>query len=376
VGVAPGAHIINVKVGASDGAVDVSQLIAGIDWVVEHRNDPGLNIRVLNLSFGNAALQSYQSDPLAYAVENAWRKGIVVVVAAGNDGAAGTTLTNPAIDPYVIAVGADDHAGTVSRGDDSLATFSSVGNSSRAPDLLAPGRSVVSLRTPGSWIDEHYPAARMSIDGNPRLFRGSGTSQAAAVVSGAAAVVLDERPNLSPDQVKLVLQRSATRVSGAAAAQGAGLIDLRSSNLIAAGAAVRQQFPAATGTGSLELARGGSHVADPVTGEELTGERDIFGTPWNPTAWARNTRNETAWSGGDWNGVTWSGPGWGGTSWTGKTWRGITWRDDSWTGITWRTEDWTGKTWRDGAWTGITWREATWTGITWRFGNWLGAPRR
>jgi serine protease AprX len=93
-GVAPGATLINMKVAAADGATDVSQVIAAIDWVVEHRNDPGLNIRVLNLSFGTTAMQSYQLDPLAYAVEVAWRKGIVVVVSAGNDGAAGTSLTN------------------------------------------------------------------------------------------------------------------------------------------------------------------------------------------------------------------------------------------------------------------------------------------
>ena len=90
VGVAPDATLVNLKVAAADGAVDVSQVIAAIDWVVQHRNDPGLNIRVLNLSFGTDSAQSYQLDPLAYAVEVAWRHGIVVVVAAGNDGAAGT----------------------------------------------------------------------------------------------------------------------------------------------------------------------------------------------------------------------------------------------------------------------------------------------
>ena len=104
-GMAPGARIVSLKVGDYQGSVDVSQVIAAIDWVVEHKNDNGLNIRVLNLSFGTDSIQDYEVDPLAFAVERAWRAGIVVVVAAGNDGNA-TPLRNPATSPYIIAVGA------------------------------------------------------------------------------------------------------------------------------------------------------------------------------------------------------------------------------------------------------------------------------
>ena len=93
---------------ASDGATDVSQVIAAIDWIVQHRNSDGLNIRVLNLSFGTDGTQDYQLDPLAYAAEVAWLHGIVVVVAAGNSGFGTPQLNNPAYDPYVIAVGGDD----------------------------------------------------------------------------------------------------------------------------------------------------------------------------------------------------------------------------------------------------------------------------
>src|SRR5438309_1308477 len=106
-GVAPDARIINVKVGATNGAVDVSQIIAGIDWVVQHRSDPGFNIRVLNLSLGTYSPQSYLYDPLAYAAEAAWHAGIVVVTAAGNNGSTSAHLSDPAIDPYVLAVGSD-----------------------------------------------------------------------------------------------------------------------------------------------------------------------------------------------------------------------------------------------------------------------------
>ena len=100
IGMAPDARLVNIKVADSQGAVDVSQVIAAIDWVVQHRNDNGMNIRVLNLSYGTDGLQDYQVDPLTHAVERAWKAGIVVVVASGNDGNA-TPLRNPAYDPFV-----------------------------------------------------------------------------------------------------------------------------------------------------------------------------------------------------------------------------------------------------------------------------------
>src|SRR4051812_6707770 len=113
-GVAPDARLVSVKVGAADGSVDVSQVIAAVNWVTEHAHDPGFNIRVISLSYGTDSVQPSASDPLAFAVEQAWKKGIVVVVAGGNDGTALTTLANPAYDPYVIAVGADDPQNTFS----------------------------------------------------------------------------------------------------------------------------------------------------------------------------------------------------------------------------------------------------------------------
>lgn len=70
-GMAPGARIVNVKVADSAGAVDVTQMIAAIDWVVQHRNDNGMNIRVLNLSYGTDGFQNYAIDPLTDAVERA-----------------------------------------------------------------------------------------------------------------------------------------------------------------------------------------------------------------------------------------------------------------------------------------------------------------
>ena len=223
---APGAKIISLKVAAADGATDVSQVIAAIDWVVAHRNDPGLNIRVLNLSFGTDSTQTRGLDPLSYAVEQAWSKGIVVVVAAGNDGFAANRLTMPAANPYVIAVGAADAKGTEIRADDVVADFSNRGNAARHADLLAAGRSVVSLRDPGSYIDTTYPdrPARHRADPAQRFFRGSGTSQAAAVVSGAGGAAAAAAPDPHPgpgqaaaDEHRRPDRRTATRTRPAPA---------------------------------------------------------------------------------------------------------------------------------------------------------------
>src|SRR3954452_18671626 len=104
-GVAPGARVVNVRVGASDGTADVTQVIAAVTWVTQHAHDPGLNIRVLNLSYGTGSTQDYRSDPLSFAVEAAWRKGILVVVAGGNDGSSRPFLANPGLNPNVLAVG-------------------------------------------------------------------------------------------------------------------------------------------------------------------------------------------------------------------------------------------------------------------------------
>ncbi|HYP23264.1 MAG TPA: S8 family serine peptidase [Actinomycetota bacterium] len=257
-GIAPDARILNVKVAASDGATDVSQVIAAIDWVVQHRNTGGLNVRVLNLSFGTDGTQSYLVDPLTYAAEVAWHKGIVVVVAAGNSQFGNNALNNPAYDPYVIAVGAADTKGTpYDNTDDVVPDWSARGTATRGPDVVAPGKSVASLRAPGSNLDAAHPEGRV----NARLFKGSGTSQAAAMVSGAAAVLLQHRPNLTPDQVKALLTSTATKLPAAdAQEQGAGLVNVRAAQKAATPLLATQTWPRATGTGSLEKARGTVHL--------------------------------------------------------------------------------------------------------------------
>ncbi|MEV7627782.1 S8 family serine peptidase [Actinoplanes sp. NPDC089786] len=362
-GIAPGAKLISLKVAAADGAADVSQVVAAIDWAVQHRNDPGLNIRVLNLSFGTDSIQDEKLDPLSYAVEAAWKNGIVVVVAVGNDGPTATRVTMPAANPYVIAVGAADPNGTDVRTDDKVATFSTRGSATRHADLLAAGRSVVSLRVPGSYIDTTYPGARVAdAAGTVRFFRGSGTSQATAVISGSVALLLQQRPGLNPDQVKKLLVQTADPLSGAdPIAAGAGQLDIAEAATVSIPMNATQTFTAATGLGTLERARGSSHVVDAATGVTLAGEKDIFGAPWAPATWTAAAKNGRAWTGGTWNGRVWTGTAFTGTSWASLTWSPVIWTSPTWTGRSWTGGTWTGRSWTGGTWTGRSWTGRSWT---------------
>jgi serine protease AprX len=368
-GMAPDARIVNVRVGDSEGATDVSQVIAAIDWVVQHRSDPGLNIRVLSLAYGTNSDQPYDVDPLAFAAEQAVRAGIVVVAAAGNAGfSKAGTLANPAYDPFVLAVGASDPNGTLATKDDDVATFSSVGSTSsggskdRSPDLVAPGAHVMSLRVPGSFVDNNYPGGLV----NGALFRGSGTSQAASVVAGAAALILQQRPTITPDDLKKLLMDSATSLKGIAhSSQGNGELNLASAFKLATKPWLVPATPS-TGTGSLEQSRGSLHVEN--YGVVLQGEQDIFGKPFDAATMAILEATGSSWSGGLWNGSSWSGSSWSGSSWSGSSWSASSWSGSSWSG-----SSWSGSSWSSSSWSASSWSSSSWSSSSWSSAGWLGA---
>ena len=193
---APDARIVNVKVADESGAVDVSQVLAGIDWVVQHRNDNGINIRVLNLSFGTSSTQSYILDPLAFAAEVAWKSGIVVVASAGNNGAASNGLSDPAYDPFLISVGAADTQGSLNHGQPHCRCLLQQRHAPRAPPTSSPPACTSrACATPARRSTWRYGATATT---GTRFFLGSGTSQAAAVVSGAAALILERSTPTQP----------------------------------------------------------------------------------------------------------------------------------------------------------------------------------
>jgi serine protease AprX len=316
-GVAPGSHVVSVKVADANGSTSLVRVLLGLDWVREHQDDPGMNIRVVNLSLGvDASAASYVREPLAYAAEELWRSGLVVVAAAGNNGSDTARLDVPAADPFIVAVGAVDTGGTAAPGDDTVASFSSRGDGVRNPDVLAPGTSIVSLRVPGGSLDMQFPGARVG----SRYFRGSGTSQATAVVSGLVALMLQVKPDLSPDQVKALLIAAGRDLGAPARAEGHGSVDLvrlRTATVPAA-ASVRQAFKAAT--------------FDEDPGDDGPGPADGgpagHGGPPGPAGGPVDEAMDNA----RWNGRTWSGRTWSGRTWSGRTWSGRTWSGGSWDG--------------------------------------------
>jgi serine protease AprX len=226
-GVAPNVNLINLRVLDQNGAGLESGVIAAIQRAIDLKST--YNIRVINLSLGRPVFESYTLDPLCQAVEAAWKAGIVVVTAAGNfgrDNSLGThgygTIASPGNDPYTITVGAMNAKGTVWTSDDTIATYSSKGptlvDHIVKPDLVAPGNQVISLQAPNSTLalnpkllisDAIFAADASGKSSN--YLRLSGTSMATPVVSGAAALLLQQNPSLTPDQVKARLMKTATK---------------------------------------------------------------------------------------------------------------------------------------------------------------------
>ena len=211
-GEAPGARLVSIKVAGASGSSHLSTLILGLQWAVDHRASYGIN--VLNLSLGYQSSQSTVTNPLDQAVERVWNAGITVVASAGNAGPFNGTILSPGDDPMVITVGALDDMATPSPLDDEMTDFSSAGPTSvdgwAKPDLVASGRSVVSLAAPGSTIYNSNPSARIGTAN----FVGSGTSFSSAITSGAAALVLAANPGLTPNEVKARLLGTTTPRSG------------------------------------------------------------------------------------------------------------------------------------------------------------------
>ncbi len=396
-GMAPDSRIVSIKVGSADGSVDVSQLIAAIDWVVQNRDNQGadslLNIRVLNLSFGTDSGQAWQIDPLSQAAEVATRDGILVVGAAGNDGDSSVGLADPAYNPHVLAVGAVDTKGTAATTDDAVPSFSqhsdATKNVTRSPDLVAPGVGIVSASDPGSAIALQYPTA--TLGENNAFIRGSGTSQAAAVVSGAAALLFQKYPNATGLQIQALLEQNTSQVGTSTESyEGRGEINLQKAAAAAlpassgaAASALGMTTQTATGTGSLQAARGTKSVS--IDGKTLSGETDIFGVNWNTAAHATLAEQRLNWSAntGAINGNYWIGSGfvydgsttaakaWGNRVWTSTNWTAASWSGNPWSGRTWAGRTWSGRTWAGGSWGGpVTNSDGGWASKLWASTNW------
>jgi serine protease AprX len=243
-GIAPGVQLVNVRVLGAHGSGYTSDVIAGVDWVVANR--ARYNIRIINLSLGHPVVEPAATDPLCEAVARAAAAGLTVVVSAGNEGRTPEGnrelggITSPGNSPLAITVGALNTWGTVARDDDTVADYSSRGPTrfdlAVKPDLAAPGTRIVSLEADGSYLSTTYPALHVAGGNGNSYMRLSGTSMAAPMVTGAAALLLQGAPALTTAQLKLALQTGSTYVSdGGLVGAGAGSMNVWASRNLTAG---------------------------------------------------------------------------------------------------------------------------------------------
>jgi serine protease AprX len=206
IGIAPDAELIMLKVADDAGEATMIDVITALQYAVDHRDELGIDVLNLSMSSDTAGA-SYLDDPINAAVEYVWHSGIVVVVAAGNRGTAADAVRYPpGNDPYAISVGATDELGTPNPADDVTAAYSSRGTTQDGalkPDVLAPGEHIVAPLAVGSAFARLCPACVVADE----YLRIGGTSMAAPVVAGAAALLLQARPNLNPDQIKGLLTK-------------------------------------------------------------------------------------------------------------------------------------------------------------------------
>jgi serine protease AprX len=306
IGVAPGASIYNVRVSDDNGMTYVSDVIEALQWIYENKDKT--KIRVVNLSFNQSEPESYHTSPLNAAVEILWFNGIVVVVSAGNNGTA--TLYPPANDPFVITVGATDDRDTLTTNDDLVATFSAYGITADGfakPDLVAPGRNIVGLLPMNDELNmgkEH----RHSYVGTT-YFRMSGTSVSAPMVSGAVALLLQDEPELNPDQVKARLMATADKnwPGYNPTTAGAGYLDIYAAVYANTTESANQGV-----TPSFMLSTGEDAIAFDSVG-------------WNSVGW-----NSVGWNSVGWNSVGWNSVGWNSVGWNSVGWNSVGWNSDHW----------------------------------------------
>jgi serine protease AprX len=358
-GVAPGAKILSVKISGKDGSSSVGKIIYAIQWVTRYGDDYG--VKVMNLSLGTDSRQSYKVDPLNYAVERAWKSGISVVVSAGNNGAVAGSVAKPADDPFVITTGAVDDKATADISDDVVPDFSSRGPTAAdgivKPDLTAPGTRIISTRSPGSTIEQEHPGG--GVDATYR--RGSGTSQAAGIVSGSVALLLQAHPKLTPDEVKYALVNSAQDVPASSDpnAVGAGIVDIGAAVANPPQGKANQGIQASTGRGSLENSQGSVRVAV-KDGANLLGvlsgvipikkedSSDPSGLAWYPTSWL-----SSGWYSGGWYSGGWYSGGWYSSGWYSGGWYSGGWYSGGWYSGGWYSGGWYSGGWYSTGWYGF-----------------------
>jgi serine protease AprX len=385
VGVAPGASLMSVKVADATGATSLGQVIAGIQLV--DSSAARFNVRVLLLPLDSDSPFPPELDPLSRALRTVWAHGVVVVVPAGNAGPGAGTIASPGNDPVLLTAGSVNDMGTTGTGDDQISSFSSRGPTAFGedkPDLAAPGEHLVSVRAPGSTIDQQNPSA--VVEGS--YFKGSGTSMSAAVTAGAAALLLSAKPSLTPDEVKALLMATASPVlDGDASSTGAGVVsaaqaaafngDLPTLHALPDMGDTMQPFtPPGLDFDWRQVDGQGSYLwaarqwAARQWAARSWDDNEWDARQWAARQWAARSWDARSWDARSWDFVAWQARQWAARSWDARSWAARQWLARAWDARAWDARSWDANDWLARQWTSRTWDGASWDGIVWDARAW------
>ena len=331
-GVAPKANLMSVDIMNDQGEATVADVVAAADWILQ--NKATYNIKVANFSLHSVARASIQFDPIDQAVEKLWLNGVVVVAAAGNyavDGAESGVQFAPGNDPFVITVGAADIGTSVRAGDDTSAPFSAWGytpDGFMKPEIGAPGRYMIGpVPTSGVLYSERPDHVT-----SPGYMQLSGTSFAAPVVAGAAAMLLGQHPDWTPDQVKGALMLTATPQAQVKLGQlGVGDVN------IAKARALRKSPP------------NPNAALNQFVGAAADGTHVFNAAAWSDAAHASAAWADAAWSDAAWSDAAWSDAAWSDAAWSDAAWASAVWGSAAWSDAAWSDAAWSDAAWADGA---------------------------
>ena len=352
-GVAPGARILDVRVADEAGETSLSFVLAGLEVAAE------AGVDVVNLSLSSGSPLPYQLDPLAVALTSLWRDGVVVVVPTGNDGPSQGSVTSPGSDPTLLTVGALDEQLTNDRSDDVVPAFSGRGPAPQdvaKPDLVAPGRSLVSLRAESSLVDTANADAVVDDD----YFRGSGTSFATAAVAGTAAVLLEKRA-LLPDQVKALVTGTAYTAKGLRDGRDAGAGGLDVVAALAAGTPkVTPVADDAPPTGDVDAEAWHAFLQALMDGDRAAAAK----------AWNSLTPADHKWAANSWSAHKWGAHKWGANSWSAHKWAGEDGSAEEWEARFWAAHKWAAHKWASDTFVAHKWAAHKWAAHKWAAHEW------
>jgi serine protease AprX len=330
-GVAPKANLLSLDVMNDNGQATVSDVIRACDWILA--NKATYNIRVANFSLHAVNRASILFDPLDQAVEKLWLNGVVVVAASGNYATDATTTPSgvdfaPGNDPFVITVGAADIGAKLDASDDTIAPWSAWGYTADGftkPDLGAPGRYMIGPVPANGGLVQERPDSIVA----PGYMQLSGTSFAAPVVAGAAAMILSQHPTWVPDQVKAALMVTSTPETNVP--------------------------KGALGVGELNVVK--SRGYNPSTLPNPNAGLDQFITStsdgtkvFNAAAWQTAAESNSAWDAAAWSSAAWSDAAWSSAAWSSAAWSDAAWASAAWGSAAWSDAAWSDAAWSDAAW--------------------------